>query len=45
MDDVDIIKQIHHTKLAGVDLNSKFELKPGLKDTALLEVFVKGVKN
>jgi phosphoribosylanthranilate isomerase len=45
VDDVDIIKQIHHTKLAGVDLNSKFELKPGLKDTALLEVFVKGVKN
>ncbi|HNX13220.1 MAG TPA: phosphoribosylanthranilate isomerase, partial [Paludibacteraceae bacterium] len=39
-DDVKAIRAIEHPLLAGVDLNSKFELKPGLKNVALLKQFI-----
>ncbi|MDP4239151.1 MAG: phosphoribosylanthranilate isomerase [Bacteroidota bacterium] len=44
VDDLESIKQINHPKLAGVDLNSKFEVWPGEKDVALLEAFISGLK-
>ena len=30
-----------HPKFAGVDLNSRFEISPGIKDTGLLQKFIK----
>ena len=42
--DVKAIRAIEHPLLAGVDLNSKFELKPGLKNVALLKQFIDELK-
>lgn len=36
---------LRHPCWAGVDLNSRFETAPGMKDAALLEKFVKTLKN
>lgn len=41
IEDVEAIKGLKHPKLIGVDLNSKFEIKPGLKDIELLRQFIK----
>ena len=38
--DVKAIRKLKHPKMVGVDLNSKFEIKPGLKDSALLHQFI-----
>ena len=43
-DDVDKIKEIRHSRLYGIDLNSKFEIEPGLKNTELLRQFIKQLK-
>ncbi len=37
--DVDIIKQIEHKKLYGIDINSKFETAPGIKNIELIKQF------
>ncbi len=39
-DDVNTISAINHPLLAGIDLNSRFELKPGLKDADKLREFL-----
>lgn len=39
-EDAERIKNIRHPKLAGLDLNSRFELEPGLKDVELLKAFI-----
>ena len=39
-DDVKAIRKIQHPKMIGVDLNSKFEIRPGLKNAALLRQFI-----
>lgn len=39
-EDAERIKNIRHPQLAGVDLNSRFELEPGLKDVELLKAFI-----
>lgn len=39
-DDVKAIRKIEHPKMIGVDLNSKFEIRPGLKNTALIRHFI-----
>jgi phosphoribosylanthranilate isomerase len=41
---VDEILQFRHNQLYAIDLNSKFELKPGLKNIELLENFIKKIK-
>ena len=41
VDDVDSIRAIRHPMFAGVDLNSRFEVRPGLKDVALLREFIR----
>ena len=42
-DDVDSIKQIKHPMFAGVDLNSRFETAPGVKDIERLRHFIERV--
>lgn len=44
-DDVDAIKRIKHPLFIGVDLNSKFEMAPGLKNIQLLQQFIKALKD
>ena len=39
-DDAEDILKIEHSKFAGVDLNSKFEEKPGIKNVKLLKQFI-----
>lgn len=44
-EDVEAIRKICHPKLYALDLNSKFELEPGLKNIKLLEQFINQLKN
>lgn len=44
-EDVEPIKATKHPLLYGVDLNSKFEIEPGLKDIQLLDQFIKQLRN
>lgn len=39
-DDVMEVKKFNHPQLAGVDLNSKFETEPGVKDVSELSMFL-----
>lgn len=43
--DAEKIKEIKHPLLYAIDLNSKFEIKPGLKDIEQLNLFIKQLKN
>ena len=40
-DDAERIKSFHHPQCIGIDLNSCFELAPGLKDVIKLQAFIK----
>ena len=40
-DDAEPIKSFHHPQCIGIDLNSRFELAPGLKDVIKLQAFIK----
>lgn len=42
--DEDEINQLNHPAFAGVDLNSKFELSPGLKNVSALELFISNLE-
>lgn len=44
-EDVQVIKEIKHPMLYGIDLNSRFEVTPGLKNINLLEQFIKEIKS
>lgn len=43
--DAGAIKEINHPKLYGIDLNSRFEDEPGLKNIKKLEEFINEIKN
>lgn len=43
-DDAEGIKNFHHPKCIGIDLNSKFEIEPALKDVEKLKQFLVKVK-
>lgn len=43
-DDAERIKNFHHPKCIGIDLNSKFEIEPALKDVDKLKQFLVKVK-
>lgn len=43
-DDVQKVKQFHHHKCIGIDLNSRFESAPGLKDIVQLQTFIKQIR-
>ena len=38
-DDAERVRAFHHPKCIGIDLNSRFELSPGLKDITALQTF------
>ena len=39
------VKALRHPRFAGIDLNSRFELIPGLKDVNKLKSFIKQIKS
>ena len=39
-DDAERVKAFHHSKCVGIDLNSRFEQTPGLKDIDALRIFL-----
>lgn len=43
-DDVEAIKAINHPQMAGIDLNSRFEIEAGLKNINLLANFIKEIR-
>ncbi|MEL7425851.1 MAG: phosphoribosylanthranilate isomerase [Bacteroidota bacterium] len=44
-DDAPAIKTLVHDALAGVDVNSRFELEPGLKDVTALQSFIQELQD
>lgn len=43
-DDAERIKSFHHPMCIGIDLNSRFETEPGLKDVNKLREFIKTIR-
>ncbi len=43
-DDVGALKALKHPLLAGVDINSRFETAPGVKDLEKIERFIKAIR-
>ena len=43
-DDAERIRVFHHPQCIGIDLNSRFELSPGLKDVRKLKTFLETIK-
>ncbi|MCQ2147364.1 MAG: phosphoribosylanthranilate isomerase [Bacteroidales bacterium] len=44
LENIDQIKAFKHDKLAGYDLNSRFETEPGIKDTQRIKEFIQLLK-
>lgn len=44
-DDTERVKAFHHPMCLGIDLNSKFEDEPGVKNVEMLRTFVRKIKN
>lgn len=44
-DDVEKIKSFRHPLFAGIDLNSRFETEPGVKDISKLKTFIQDIRN
>lgn len=44
-DDAERIRQFRHPKLMGIDVNSRFETAPALKDVEKLKSFIQQIKN
>lgn len=44
-DSLEAIRNFHHPRLAGIDLNSGFEVSPGLKDADKLKIFINELKS
>lgn len=42
-DDANRVRTFNHPRCIGIDLNSRFELEPGLKDVEKLSVFIKKI--
>ena len=43
--DAEAILKLNYKNLIGLDLNSQFEIEPGLKNISMLQKFLKNVKN
>jgi len=39
LEDVELLKSFHHPDMAGIDVNSRFEIAAGLKDVEALKLF------
>lgn len=44
-DDAEKILNLNHLKIFAIDINSKFETEPGLKNLPLLQTFIEKVRN
>lgn len=44
-EDLNTIKQFHHPRLYGVDINSGFELSPAVKEVSKVRQFIAGIKS
>ena len=44
-DDVERVKSFSHPQFAGIDLNSRFETEPGVKDVEALRRFIEAIRN
>ncbi len=44
IEDAEALKTFHHPFFYGVDVNSRFEIEPGIKDMKLIEEFVNQIK-
>lgn len=44
-DDAERIKNFHHPMCLGIDINSRFETEPGMKDIQKLKLFISQLKN
>lgn len=44
-DDVEAVKNFKHPRFAGIDLNSKFETEPAVKDVEKLRTFIEKLRN
>ncbi len=44
-DDAEALKSINHQQFAGIDVNSMFEVEPGIKNILLLEAFLNALKD
>ena len=42
--DAEQLKQFHHPKCLGFDINSRFELEPGIKDTEKIKTFISTIR-
>ena len=38
------LRQFHHPKCLGFDINSRFEIEPGIKDIEKIRTFIKGIQ-
>lgn len=43
-EDTERLRQFHHPKCLGFDINSRFEIEPGIKDTEKIQNFIKGIQ-
>ena len=43
-DDADRVRAFRHPMCVGIDLNSRFETEPGIKDVAQLATFIDAVR-
>ena len=43
-EDAQDVKTFHHPKCIGIDLNSRFETEPGLKDITKLKQFLEAIR-
>lgn len=44
-DDVERVRSFRHSMFAGIDLNSRFEIEPAVKDVEKLRTFIKAVRH
>jgi phosphoribosylanthranilate isomerase len=44
-EDAEALKSINHQQFAGIDVNSMFEVEPGIKNILLLEAFLNALKD
>lgn len=44
-DDAAVVAEVNHPQMAGVDINSKFEIEPALKDVEKVKGFIEAVRN
>ncbi len=43
-EDTERLRQFHHPKCLGFDINSRFEIEPGIKDIEKIKTFIKSIQ-